>query len=916
MSGLFTLLLVCLNPVISGKMTLELTRIIKDTPPNKKIFVIVHMNTKYPYEHIQNLNLQEKCQIFKDVAEHSQKAVINYLKILPENKAEIVRQFWIFNGFHLKATRDVIEELASRDDVWFICHNGTVQLNYEKVENIEKRTPEWNIIKIMADSCWAAGYSGNGIVIGHIDTGVLTTHEALAGKWLSPYWYDAVGGQPSPYDDNGHGTHTVGIICGGDGYGPFVNDVGVAYGARFIPTKAFDAGGSGQYAWIDACMQYLADLKSQGINIRAINNSWGSSNGSDLHWWDIVLNWKNLGILPVFSAGGNGPGYGTINSPASYPTAAAVTATNSNDSTWWFAHGPAPNIPPINNPLYWYYPGWNLLKPDFSAPGVNIRSCDNNGGYATRNGTSYSAPHVSGGVAILLEKNPNLSPQEVYNILKDNCTQPSQGGPYPNNTYGWGRINLWHALKEVPPTNAPFIVLIRTQVVNDNNGNGKLDPGEEAGIVTYVKNTGGLTATNVQGRLRTTSPYINVNDSISVYGTINSGDSTNNLSNPYHINVSATTPPGHKANFQLILTSAESTWTRNFSLYVGIAPGMIIWGPKFLPNFPTNHSVNGVGFDKIGDRIYVLDSYSYSIYCYSSDSFVTYYGSITGPASGLVDITYSQHDDAFFVCASNPKTVWKINKSTGGILRQFDNPANDYPVGLALCPPNTMWYADRRTALGGIQLIYIGDTLGNAVQYISPVQGYYNTRCLAYDSLGNSFVNVQTWFNSGGNILDSTGVVEMTGPPPTLTGRRFLLDSRWQIRGIEFDPRDGNYWITIIFNDGARNQIAKVKGFYTPLVSVRESDRNNLPADISLKIIPNPANDFVTFYINAHNSKNNYLNIYDASGRLMAKIKTKKGENIIKWRPKEENRLAKGVYFVIFKKDENNIVTRKFVLIH
>jgi len=460
--------------------------------------------------------------------------------------------------------------------------------------------------------------------------------------------------------------------------------------------------------------------------------------------------------------------------------------------------------------------------------------------------------------------------------------------------------------------NRPFVVLSRVNVVNDNNGNGQLDPGENAGIVTYIRNTGNLPATNVQGRLRTTSPYITITDSTYTYGTINSGDSANNASDPYDISVHASTPSGHMADFQLVLIAAETTWVRTFSLQVGIAPGTIIWGPKSLPNFPTTQFIYGVAYDRIGNRIYVLDFYSNQIRYYSSDSFVTYYGAITGPEDSVTDITYSRYDDRFYVCNYPQKLVWKINKSTGAVLRQFNNPANDYPVGIAFRPPNTMWYADRRTALGGTQLIYIGDTLGVATQYNSPIQGYLNTRCLAYDSLGNSFVNVQTWFNSS-QTLDSVGVVEFSGTPPVFTGKKFLLNPGWNIRGIEADPRDGNYWITIAQISGSYvNQVVKVRGFYTPLTPVEESEKENVAQWKLLKVVPNPAKGALSFHINPDNVKVHHLKVYDIGGRLVAEVPFNKGERVINWNPRKAS-LANGIYFVTLEKDDG-VLTQKFVL--
>ncbi len=467
MFGLMLSFLLAFRPVIPGKMTPELLQILQNASDNEKILVIVHMATEYPFEQLRGMNPQEKCVVFQDIAMNSQRQIVEYLKSLPDEFAEVGGQFWIFNGFHLKATKPIIYELAKREEVWFICHNGIIQLDAEVIADadVTARAPEWNIKKIKADSCWVDGYSGSGIIIGQIDTGVLTTHEALTGKWLSPYWRDGVNNQSSPYDDHGHGTHTIGTILGGDGPGSFANDVGVAYNATYIPTKAFDSGGSGQYAWIDTCMQYLANLKAGGVDIRVIGNSWGGS-GTDLHFWDAVLTWKNLDVFPVFSNGNSGPNAGTVGSPASYPLSMGVGATDSLDAIASFSsRGPAPNQNPWTDPQYWYYSTWNLLKPDVSAPGVAVRSSYNNGGYTSMQGTSMASPHVTGGTAILLEKNGTLSVNQLYDIFYTTCDQPSSGAPYPNNNYGWGRINLYRALQQTPPPTPHHNIRVQTIVV-------------------------------------------------------------------------------------------------------------------------------------------------------------------------------------------------------------------------------------------------------------------------------------------------------------------------------------------------------------------------------------------------------------------------------------------------------------------
>jgi subtilisin family serine protease len=462
MQILSMLLILSVLPPVPGRISPDLMPVMEKAACGEKITVIVHMNTEYPYDAVRSMHYTDICQVFKNVAENSQKDIVKYIRALPDDRAEMGGQYWIFNGFHVKATKGVIHELARRDDVWFICNNGTAQIITEKNSDNYPLVAEWNIQKIQADSCWNAGFNGTGIIVGHLDTGVLTTHPALVGKWLSPYWVDGVNGQTSPYDDHGHGTHTMGTICGGDGFGTFVDDVGVAYGAHYIPTKAFNSGGSGSFTTIDTCMNYLANLKAGGIDIRAIGNSWGNNNGSELHWWTIILNWKTIGVLPVFSNGNAGPGSGTVGAPASYPLCIGVGSTNSSDAVSTFSsRGPAPNINPINDPTYWYYPTWSLLKPDVSAPGENVRSSFNNGGYTTMSGTSMASPHVTGGAAVLLHKNPGLTVQELYDLFRNYCDQPS-GYTYPNYDYGWGRINLWRSLQNVPGGGTPAIPTLVT----------------------------------------------------------------------------------------------------------------------------------------------------------------------------------------------------------------------------------------------------------------------------------------------------------------------------------------------------------------------------------------------------------------------------------------------------------------------
>jgi bacillopeptidase F len=411
------------------------------------IDIVVHMKnqadlSKFPNKFSKN----DKINYLKEFAESNQKDLLDYLANFSSQVSEL-KSYWIFNGLALKTTKDIISSLSAREDVAYITYDFKFVLkNDSLLETGILHSPEWNIQKIKADSCWSEGYDGSGVIIGNIDTGVDTTHPALQGKWYPGGWYDAVNGLPGPYDDHGHGTFTMGIICGGDGNGPFTDDIGVAPGVKFIVAKAFDSLGSAPYSVIHSCLQWFATQ-----NARVINNPYNEGETTSLEFWNDCLNLRNLGIFLVLKGGALSTG--EMRTPGNFPTVIGIGATDSlDDITWYSGRGPAPNQSPWNDPSYWYRSDWNLIKPDIAAPGQNIRSSWPGGGYEIGNGTSWAASHVTGACAILLQKDSTLTPTNLYNLLLDNADQPPQGGPYPNNEYGWGRLNIYAALNALKIT--------------------------------------------------------------------------------------------------------------------------------------------------------------------------------------------------------------------------------------------------------------------------------------------------------------------------------------------------------------------------------------------------------------------------------------------------------------------------------
>ena len=280
------------------------------------------------------------------------------------------------------------------------------------------------MINVNAPSLWAQGFTGQGMTIGNQDTGMRWTHNALRPKYrgwngvIADHnfnWHDSIhsgGGTcgpntTAPCDDQGHGTHTTGTTVGDDGSG---NQVGVAPGAKWIGCRNMNQG-VGTPATYTECFQFFiapTDLAGNNANpaVRphVINNSWGcpASEGcvTRAELEAIVNNTQAAGIFVASSAGNSGPGCSSVDGPPAIYS--ATFATGAIDITNTLASFSS------RGPSTFYTP--NLLKPNLSAPGVNVRSSTRTGDttYGNFSGTSMASPHVAGVVALLWSARPQL----------------------------------------------------------------------------------------------------------------------------------------------------------------------------------------------------------------------------------------------------------------------------------------------------------------------------------------------------------------------------------------------------------------------------------------------------------------------------------------------------------------------------
>ncbi len=421
-------------------------------------------------------SIAEKVKGHHDLAVKALKdwARLTQSKVIPRIRAMggvVLNTFWLDNLILVKAPLRVFKELSRDYMVTEILENFEVHL-LDAVQKVpvkpSQEVESWGIFKIRAPDAWAMGYTGEGIRICVLDTGVDISHPALAGKMLtldpsSPYYpggwmeWDSNGNPvlSEPHDTHGHGTHTSGTALGGDTENILI---GVAPGATLMHGLVLPSG-SGTFAQVMAGMEWTVDpyyidpdtgeLVPTGLPAHVVSMSWGASGYYQNDLLPAVEAMLLADVIPVAAIGNDGP-Y-TSSNPGNIWGVIGVGATDQNDNVASWSSGEVVSwpSPPEEWPFFDMYPS-TYVKPDVSAPGVGITSAVPGGGYEAWSGTSMATPHVSGTVALILQAAgwtdfsiPDL-PEKVYLIL--NATAIDLGDPGQDIRYGWGRIDAAEAV--------------------------------------------------------------------------------------------------------------------------------------------------------------------------------------------------------------------------------------------------------------------------------------------------------------------------------------------------------------------------------------------------------------------------------------------------------------------------------------
>jgi subtilisin family serine protease len=442
---LFLTILLASTFAYSGVFGPELASKLATLSSQNEFSVIVHFKVQADLTQFRPDQKEEMVAELHRVAEEVQPSFLSRFA----GELQDVGRFWIYNGFACTARKDAILELTSQPEVDFVCENETIRLEETPaMEETGINTVAWNLRKVKADSVWRQrGYTGQGVVLGIIDTGVEVTHPALARSWRrQDGWYDPVNHDTLPTDSDGHGTFCMGIAVGCAS----LDTIGVAIGATWIAARW------GNTAQTDSCFQWYARLDSMGRGADVLITTIAVSR-NDTHYWMACRNLQLLGTSLAFSVGAVGPGGGTVPAPSNFPCLFGLGVTDVSDVIATFSsRGPSPTGYPWDSSAAWLDPLWgtrtpqNHIKPDLAAPGVNIRSSYRGGIYVTMSGTSWGPPHLAGAIALLKEKSPTLTPAQQWQIITSTCDTFSWGNPYPNQNYGWGRLNCLRAIDATP----------------------------------------------------------------------------------------------------------------------------------------------------------------------------------------------------------------------------------------------------------------------------------------------------------------------------------------------------------------------------------------------------------------------------------------------------------------------------------
>ena len=477
-------------------------------------------------------------------SEEKQQEVLSILKAETRSyKVSNIKTHWLSNAISCDADRNVIYLLAEHPDIAIIGYDemmkmvpdvsqqSTVNSQQSRTEDIDMTD---NILMVNADKVWEMGYTGKGVLIAVIDSGVNYNHADIkdhlwdGGAQYPYHGYNTINDNYDTMDRYGHGTHCAGTICG-DGTSGLLT--GMAPEATLMCVKALDDMGSGNTSSINLAMQFAiehhADILSMSLGVV------GPSVANKTLLRNTCVNALELGVVASVAAGNFGTNMtpqvqvpNNILAPANCPppwlhpdqqvNPGGLTCVVAVGAVDYFENKYENGS---KGPVTWAdtefgdYPLGDdkigLIRPDVCAPGVGVNSLDHdsNDGYNLKTGTSMAAPCVAGVMALMLEKNPNLTPAEICMTLETTSKRLTEK---KDNFFGTGLIDAFKAITSMRVGD----FLLGEIVINDinANNNANLNPGETVKMSINVHNDSETEYNNIKAVISCKNESVTITD--------------------------------------------------------------------------------------------------------------------------------------------------------------------------------------------------------------------------------------------------------------------------------------------------------------------------------------------------------------------------------------------------------------------
>jgi bacillopeptidase F len=397
---------------------------------------------------------------------------IDFREIDIERDIRKLNTFWGVNMINIEIRTSLIYRISDIDNVRYIDMNSPRYRISETSEPIIANGKslggaEPGLETINAHRLWELGYTGRNILFLSMDTGVNPDHPAIDDNFAGNHypmdqcWYGVRSELPADHASSSHGTHTTGTVLGLDR--ETYDTIGVAWNAMWIATDPVATSDSELLDPTDfmTVFQWVLDPDGNPETTddvpKVINNSWGYDyslaaqfGACEMVEAEIFIAIETAGICSPFSVGNDGPGESTTGFPAMRafnlvnPMAIGALQPGGTAIASFSSRGPTPCVSE---------PGSLQIKPEVSAPGVNVRSCIGSNEYGLLSGTSMACPHVSGALLLLAEAFPMASAYELKYALYNTAIDLGEVGE--DNIFGNGLIDVFEAYNYLALTYIP-----------------------------------------------------------------------------------------------------------------------------------------------------------------------------------------------------------------------------------------------------------------------------------------------------------------------------------------------------------------------------------------------------------------------------------------------------------------------------